>query len=83
MISTVNGFMLDEVGNAQPGAPAGVPQEAADMASQYIASLPADRFPHMVALAPEFARADPDERFELLLDIFIGGIVRRTTTAWP
>jgi hypothetical protein len=37
----------------------------------------------MVALAPEFARADPDERFELLLDIFIGGIVRRTTTAWP
>src|SRR5262249_48897779 len=26
MISTVNGFMLDEVGDAQPGAPSGVPQ---------------------------------------------------------
>ena len=80
MISTVNGFMLDEVGDAQPGAPSGVPQEAADMASQYVASLPTDRFPNMVALAPEFARADPDERFELLLDIFIGGIVRHVGT---
>jgi AcrR family transcriptional regulator len=81
MISTVNGFMLDEVGDVQPGAPSGVPQEAADLASQYISSLPADRFPHMVALAPEFARADPEERFELLLDIFVGGIVSRTATA--
>jgi hypothetical protein len=79
MISTVNGFMLDEVGDAQPGAPAGVPQEAADMASQYVASLPADRFPNMVALAPEFARADPEERFELLLDIFVSGIVSRAS----
>jgi len=79
MISTVNGFMLDEVGDAQPGAPAGVPQEAADMASQYVASLPTDRFPNMVALAPEFARADPDERFELLLDIFVSGIVSRAS----
>lgn len=79
MISTVNGFMLDEVGDAQPGAPAGVPQEAADMASQYVASLPTDRFPNMVALAPEFARADPEERFELLLDIFVSGIVSRAS----
>jgi hypothetical protein len=79
MISTVNGFMLDEVGDAQPGAPAGVPQEAADMASRYVASLPTDRFPNMVALAPEFARADPEERFELLLDIFVSGIVSRAS----
>ena len=79
MISTVNGFMLDEVGDAQPGAPSGVPQEDADMASQYVASLPTDRFPNMVALAPEFARADPDERFELLLDIFVSGIVSRAS----
>jgi AcrR family transcriptional regulator len=81
MISTVNGFMLDEVGDVQPGAPSGVPQEAADMASQYVASLPGDRFPNMVALAPEFARADPEERFDLLLDIFVGGIVRHVATA--
>lgn len=81
MISTVNGFMLDEVGEAQPGTPSDVPQEAADMASQYVASLPGDRFPNMVALAPEFARADPEERFDLLLDIFVGGIVRHVATA--
>jgi hypothetical protein len=34
-------------------------------------------FPSMVALADEFAFADPDERFELLLDIFIDGLARR------
>ncbi len=79
MISTVNGFMLDEVGDAAAGQAPTVPQEAADMASQYISSLPADRFPNMVALAGEFAKADPDERFELLLDIFIAGIVRHVT----
>jgi AcrR family transcriptional regulator len=79
MISTVNGFMLDEVGDAAAGEAPTVPQEAADMASQYISSLPADRFPNMVALAGEFAKADPDERFELLLDIFIAGIVRHVT----
>jgi AcrR family transcriptional regulator len=97
LISAVNGFMLDETGDAGggesaagapgPGAPErGAPergalgpgaQEMADMASAYLASLPADRFPNMVALAGEFSLADPGERFELLLDIFVGGIERR------
>ena len=31
----------------------------------------------MTALANEFAFADPDERFELLIDIFIDGLSRR------
>ena len=88
LIATVNGFMLDETGEAAgspppagDGADDGPPkpwtQEMADMASAYLASLPADRFPNMVALAGEFSKADPDERFELLLDIFVGGIERR------
>ena len=47
------------------------------MARDYIASLPADRFPHMTALADEFALANPDERFELLIDIFVDGLSRR------
>jgi hypothetical protein len=29
-----------------------------------------------VALAAEFAYADPDERFELLIDIFVDGLAR-------
>lgn len=31
----------------------------------------------MTTLADEFARSDPDERFELLIDIFIDGLSRR------
>jgi AcrR family transcriptional regulator len=90
LISTVNGFTLDETGVDEgdagdggaslpattQGDLAGV-QEMADMARDYIASLPVTLFPSMVALADEFAFADPDERFELLLDIFIDGLARR------
>jgi hypothetical protein len=31
----------------------------------------------MTALAKEFALADPDERFDLLIDIFVDGLSRR------
>ena len=48
-----------------------------EMARDYIASLPAGLFPNMTSLASEFALADPDERFELLLDIFVDGLARR------
>jgi len=52
-------------------------QEAADMVRDYIASLPANLFPNMTGLAGEFALAHPDERFELLIDIFVDGLARR------
>jgi AcrR family transcriptional regulator len=83
LIATVNGFLLDEVGDAQPGDPPEALQETADQASEFIASLPAGRFPTMVALAKEFALADPDPRFELLLDIFVTGIASRATGPQP
>ena len=51
------------------------------MARDYIASLPADLFPNMTGLAGEFALADPDERFELLLDIFVDGLARRAAAS--
>jgi AcrR family transcriptional regulator len=86
LISVVNGFTLDETGVAD-GAPdegaSGRPmdpdshQEAADMARDYIAALPADQFPTMVTLAGEFAFADRDERFEMLIGIFIDGLARQ------
>ncbi len=84
LISTVNGFTLDETGvdtaagyggragNADGDDAVGV----ADLASAYIGGLPAQRFPNLVALADEFAYADPDERFELLIDIFTDGLAR-------
>ena len=43
-------------------------------ASRYFASLPGDRFPNLVAAAGEFAQTDFDERFELLIRIFIDGL---------
>ena len=86
LISTVNGFTVDETGvdEGGPAGPGDVPpgdrasrQEAADMARDYVASLPADQFPNMVGLADEFAFANADERFEMLIDIFVDGLARR------
>jgi hypothetical protein len=50
--------------------------DAADLASAHIGALPAQRFPNLVALAAEFAYADPHDRFELLIDIFVDGLAR-------
>ena len=85
LIATVNGFTIDETGvddSADPAASAPLTdpdsrQQAADLARDYIASLPAAQFPNMTALADEFALADPDERFNLLIDIFVDGLARR------
>ena len=84
LIATINGFTIDETGVEDTPSPGGssLPsnaennQQVANMARDYIASLPADLFPNMTALADEFALADPDERFELLIDIFVDGLTR-------
>ncbi len=83
LIATVNGFTVDDTGvedgageDGSRGDPASR-AEAANMARDYIASLPAGMFPHMTALADEFAFSDADERFELLIDIFVDGLARR------
>jgi len=86
LIATINGFTIDETGNDDnPATAADSPlpidpedlQDVANMARDYVASLPPARFPNMIALADEFALSDPDERFELLIDIFIDGLSRR------
>jgi AcrR family transcriptional regulator len=74
LIDTVNGFTLDETG---PQRNPDELQKVADMARDYIASLPAEQFPNMTELAGEFAFSDPDERFEILIDIFVDGLARR------
>jgi len=86
LIATINGFTIDETGvDDAPAADSPLPidpedlQQVADMARDYIASLPAARFPNMTALADEFAFSNPDERFELLIDIFVDGLSRRAT----
>ena len=51
------------------------------MTRDYLASLPRDRFPQLVEVAGHFAAADADERFELLLDLFVDGLAARRTAA--
>jgi AcrR family transcriptional regulator len=85
LIATVNGFTVDETGVEDGADPGGIVphddqaslQQAANMARDYIASLPTGSFPNMVSLADEFAFADADERFELLIDIFVDGLGRQ------
>jgi AcrR family transcriptional regulator len=74
LISTVNGFTLDELGNAGQAGPL---PPSADAVGSYLASLPADRFPNIAATAEHFADAGQDQRFELLLDLFVDGLAQR------
>ena len=80
LISIVIGFAIDETGEGgQPPAEQPPSSEAGTMVRDYMASLPADRFPHLVALADRFAADDADQRFELLLDLFVDGLAQRIT----
>ena len=70
----VNGFSLEETG---AGEPSRADPELSPVAGQYFASLPGDRFPNLVAAAGGFAETTFDERFELLIGIFIDGLAGR------
>ena len=79
MLSVVNGFTMDEAGyEAETEAGAAPPlEEGAAMVGDYLGSLPADQFPNVLEVAPHFADADQDGRFELLLDLFVDGLAKR------
>ena len=55
---------------------ASAPISASSAAGGYLATLPPEHFPNLVSLAPEFAKADRDEQFELLIGIFVDGLAR-------
>jgi AcrR family transcriptional regulator len=78
LMSIVIGFAIDETGEGgQPPADQPPPEAAAAMARDYLESLPRERFPHLAAVAGHFAEGDQDERFELLLDIYVSGLAQR------
>ena len=81
LMSMVNGFTMDEAGYAEE-APDDAPpiEEAAQMVSGYLRSLPADQFSNLIELADHFAITDQDARFELLLDVFVDGLAARART---
>ncbi len=81
LTSVVNGFTMDETGEGGEPPPDQPPlEEMARMARDYIADLPTDRFPNLVAVADHFTISDPDQRFELLLDLFVEGLAKRAET---
>jgi AcrR family transcriptional regulator len=74
----INAFSLEDT---EPlGGKEASQEEVAAMITGYIASLPPEQFPNLVAVAPEFAADDLDARFELLLDFFVEGLARRAET---
>ncbi len=76
----VNGFSLEEpVGVSLVAADQAPATELETMVSDYFASLPPAGFPNLVALAGEFTAADMDERFELLLDLFVEGLAAQAS----
>jgi AcrR family transcriptional regulator len=80
LISTINGFTLDETGVDDVSSTAELTagtRQAAAAARDYLASLPPEHFPNLVALADEFTYVDRDQQFELLIDIFVDGLARR------
>jgi AcrR family transcriptional regulator len=73
----VNAFALEDV--APLGGAEATPEEVGAMIGGYLASLPADRFPNLIAVASDLGADDLDTRFELLLDIFVDGLAKRAT----
>jgi AcrR family transcriptional regulator len=78
LMLVVNGFGLEEnVEFTSPGEGDASPEEVVAMVRDYFRSLPPERFPNLVAVAPELTNVDMDARFELLLDLFVDGLVAR------
>jgi AcrR family transcriptional regulator len=64
----------ESLGLSTPGDQADVADFIGEM-REYFASLPADRFPNIAALAVELTSGDADDRFEFGLDVLVAGLV--------
>jgi AcrR family transcriptional regulator len=82
LFAVVNGFTLDETTELAVGEPMPVDAESVSLARDYIASLPADQFPNLVALADQFTYTDNDERFDLLIDLYVDGLAQRAQAGY-
>jgi AcrR family transcriptional regulator len=84
LTAAVNGFTMDETGEGgEPPADQPPLDEFARMARDYIAALPKADFPNLVAVADHFAITDPDQRFDLLVDLFVSGLARHVQGHTP
>jgi hypothetical protein len=51
-----------------------VPGASPDQLREYFRSLPAERFPNLVALADDLTAGDEEERFEFALELMVRGL---------
>ena len=76
----VSAFALEESsGLRSPSGEEASPEDVLDMIRGYLASLPVERFPNLVALAGDITGGDPDERFEFGLELILDGLERGPT----
>jgi AcrR family transcriptional regulator len=81
LMLVVNGFGLEEsVDFKSPGEGEVPSEQVITIVRDYFGSLPPDRFPNLVAVAPELTDVDMDARFELLLEFFVDGLAARAGT---
>jgi AcrR family transcriptional regulator len=77
LFSVVNGFTMDETGQGGEPPPDQPPiEEMARLVRDYMAALPADSFPNLIAVADHFTMTDQDRRFELLIDFYVDGLAK-------
>jgi TetR/AcrR family tetracycline transcriptional repressor len=74
----IGAFSYEEcMGMAVPSDDANVHDFIAEL-REYFASLPADRFPNLSALAGELTTGGPDVRFDFGLDVLLDGLVAQS-----
>jgi len=74
----VSAFSLEEAsGLKSPGGGETSPEEVLEEIRGYFASLPAERFPNLSALAGDITGGEPDDRFEFGLGLMLDGLERR------
>jgi AcrR family transcriptional regulator len=77
LFAIINGFTLDETTDLGVELESPLDEQAANAARDYVAQLPVDRFPNLVAVSGHFGLADNDQSFELLIDLFVDGLAQR------
>jgi AcrR family transcriptional regulator len=81
LFALVNGFTMDEMADPVLGPDDSPDQLSPSAVSGYLASLPVDQFPNIVATAPHFAQWDNDVQFEMLVDLYVDGLAQRAAAA--
>ena len=77
LFALINGFTLDESTDLAVEIETPIDEQAADAARDYIGTLPVEQFPNLIAVASHFGDTDNDQRFELLIDLFVDGLAQR------